>query len=145
MLVKSNVSNGEVQAMYPDREIINPEIPGKASVYLQQALDSLQAPSGCVMLCASSVDWMLKEKGYKSGSLNDRINQAAIDHKITEDMAKWAHQVRLDANDERHADETATMPTPAQAAQSLEFAMALGQFLFVLPSRVTRGIASSKP
>ena len=51
------------------------------------------------MLAASAVDSMLKEKGYKDGSLYKRIEQAAGDHLITAEMASWAHEVRLDAND----------------------------------------------
>ena len=56
------------------------------------------------MLSASSIDAMLKSKGYKKGNLYKRIEKAAEDHLITSEMAKWAHQVRLGANDERHAD-----------------------------------------
>ncbi len=52
------------------------------------------------MLAASSIDAMLKEKGYKVGGLYDRIKQAAKDHLITDEMAAWAHDVRLDANDQ---------------------------------------------
>ena len=68
------------------------------------------APAGAVMLAASSVDAMLKEKGYNEGSLYARIGQARDDHLITADMAEWAHEVRLDANDQRHADEAAALP-----------------------------------
>ena len=84
---------------------------------------------------------MLKEKGLKEGSLNTRINAAAKSHLITEDMAAWAHEIRLDANDQRHADEEAVLPNEALAAKSIEFATALAQLLFVLPSRVARGRA----
>lgn len=51
------------------------------------------------MLAASAVDALLKLKGYTAGSLYARIEKAAEDHVITQDMAKWAHEVRLDAND----------------------------------------------
>jgi hypothetical protein len=53
------------------------------------------------MLCASAVDAMLKAKSYKDGTLYGRINQAAKDHLITPEMAKWAHDVRIEANDPR--------------------------------------------
>lgn len=92
------------------------------------------------MLAASSVDAMLKEKSYKTGSLYDRINKAATDHLITKEMATWAHEVRLDANDQRHADDKADLPSEADAIRVIEFAEALATFLFVLPGRVTRGI-----
>jgi hypothetical protein len=54
-------------------------------------------------------------------------------------MAAWAHEIRLDANDQRHADEEAPMPDAADAAKAIEFANALAQFLYVLPARVERG------
>ena len=95
------------------------------------------------MLSASSVDAMLKVKGYKDGSLYQRIKDASAGHIITEDMATWAHQVRLDANDQRHADESAQFPTTEEAQRSLDFAMALAEILFVLPARVTRGLQES--
>ena len=90
------------------------------------------------MACASSVDAMLKNKGYKDGNLNSRIKQAEEAHLITEQMADWAHEVRLDANDERHADDEAPLPVLADAEKSLAFTRALAEYLFVLPSRVQR-------
>lgn len=92
------------------------------------------------MLTASAVDAMLKAKGYTEGSLYARIDKAVQAHVITEDMGKWAHAVRLDANDQRHADEAAAMPEEADAKKSTDFASALGQFLFTLPARVSRGL-----
>jgi hypothetical protein len=97
------------------------------------------------MLCASAVDAMLKEKGLKDGTLYHRINRAASDHLITQDIAKWAHQVRLDANEPRHADEVAPLPTLRDAQRTLGFALALADILYVIPARVTRGIEESKP
>jgi hypothetical protein len=87
---------------------------------------------------------MLKDKGLKDGSLYDRINQAAERHLITPDMARWAHQIRLEANDQRHSDEEAKLPTEEEARRSLTFALALGEVLYVLPARVTRGIEETK-
>jgi hypothetical protein len=54
-------------------------------------------------------------------------------------MAAWAHEIRLDANDQRHADEAAPMATQEDADKVIQFAEALGQFLYVLPALVTRG------
>jgi hypothetical protein len=93
------------------------------------------------MLTASSVDAMLKEKGYKTGSLYARIEHAVKDHLITQEMAEWAHEVRLDANDERHADASSSLPGEPDALRAIEFAQALAEFLFVLPARIARGRA----
>jgi len=58
-------------------------------------------------------------------------------------MARWAHEVRLDANEPRHADETTPLPTEDDARKCVDFALALAQFLFVLPAQVKRGLADA--
>jgi hypothetical protein len=131
--------------IYPEPSEVDDAIPHPASKYLQQALNSLHAPAGAVMLAASAVDAMLKNKAYKDGSLKTRIDKAATDHLITQEMARWAHNVRLDANEQRHADDEADLPTGEDARQSLDFAFALGEFLFVLPSKVNKGLKESQP
>jgi hypothetical protein len=45
---------------------------------------------------------------------------------ITEEMAAWAHDVCLDANDERHADEGAILPTDDDGLRVIDCAFALG-------------------
>jgi hypothetical protein len=122
--------------MYPVSRTVDPTVKEPAGAYLQQALDALHAPAGAVMLAASAVDAMLKERGYAEGKLNDRINKAAEDHLITSAMAEWAHEVRLDANAQRHADQDIGLPKEEDATQTVEFALALAHYLFVLPDRV---------
>ena len=139
-----NSSNLIIGEMYPSALSIDESIPDRAKQYLNQAIDSKHAPAGSIMLSASSVDSMLKEKGYTSGKLYTRINKAAKDNLITKEMADWAHEVRLDANDQRHADEEAELPNERDAQKTIDFALALAQFLFVMPSRVKRGIKSAK-
>jgi hypothetical protein len=87
---------------------------------------------------------MLKELGYKEGSLYVRIDQAVQDHKLTESMGAWAHEVRLGSNRPRHADEERPHVEPQEAAQSVEFAEALGYFLFVLTKQIKRGTEAAK-
>lgn len=132
---------GEVHAVFPSSKAIPADFPPKASALLEQALASIHAPAGSVMLAASAVDAMLKGKGYSEGSLYSRIDKAMEDHVITREMAQWAHAVRLDANDQRHADEDADLPTEDDAIRCIDFVRALGEFLFTLPARVARGIA----
>ncbi len=132
-----------VDEIYPSEIEVDENIPTKAKAFLNQAIDSIHAPSGAIMLAASSIDAMLKEKGYKEGKLYGRINKAAEDHLITSEMAKWAHEVRLDANDERHADEEAELPDSKDAKKTIDFALALAEYLFILPSRIERGIKNA--
>ena len=128
------------QEFFPSAPGVSAELPDRPRAFLTQAQESLHAPAGAVMLAASAVDAMLKLRGHTQGSLYSRIEQAAEQHLITSEMSKWAHAVRLDANDQRHAAESAELPTDADAKRSIDFAVALGEILFVLPALVRRGL-----
>ena len=131
--------NSDLKEAWPSAVNVSECIPARAREFLSQAIASLHAPAGAVMLTASAVDAMLKDKGMKEGSLSARIEAAAKAHFITAEMAAWAHEVRLDANDQRHADESAGLPSAADAKKAIEFASALAQFVYVLPAQVERG------
>ena len=137
-------SDQETMEIYPKRTGVDDAIPPRAKEYLTQAINSLSSPAGAIMLAASAVDAMLKAKGLKDGTLYSRIDSAAKSHLITDDMASWAHEVRLDANDQRHDDESQPLPAAADAQHAIDFVTALGQFIFVLPARVRRGLADAK-
>ncbi len=138
--------NARILEMYPSSVIVHEAIPEKAREFLKQALNSLHSPAGAVMLAASSVDAMLKAKRYKEGSLYTRIDKAVLENLITKEMGQWAHAVRLDANDQRHADEEAPLPEAPQAKRCVDFTIALGHFLFVLPSQIEQGLTeANKP
>jgi len=145
-LVKNNEPYATVlKEIYPSISAISDSIPEKPREFLRQAQNSLHAPAGAIMLSASAVDAMLQDKDYKKGTLNQRIDEAAKNHLITEQMAEWAHQIRLDANEQRHADEDAPLPTGKDAELAFDFAVAFAEYLFVLPSKVTHGIKDSEP
>jgi hypothetical protein len=132
-----------VAEVYPRAETVDAVIPDRPREYLKQALLSLATPSGCVMLCASSVDAMLKDRGYIKGTLYRRIDSAQADHLLTSEMGKWAHQIRLDANDERHADESGDLPDIDDAKNAIRFTQALAEYLYVLPSKISIGISNA--
>ena len=139
ILATGHSDNGPVTEFWPPGQSVDDAIPDRPRQFLQQAIDSLHAPAGAVMLAASSVDAMLKAKGLTTGNLYSRIDKASADHLITSEMGVWAHEIRLDANDQRHADENAPLPNETDARRVIAFAQALGQFLFVLPAQVAHG------
>jgi hypothetical protein len=139
VMTSSHSAGGPIVEMYPSTLSVDEAIPPRARAFLDQAISSAHAAAGAVMLAASSVDAMLKAKGYTDGSLYSRIEKAQKDHLITDEMSTWAHEVRLDANDQRHADDAADLPTEDDAKKVIAFARALAEFLFVLPARVSRG------
>ncbi len=133
----------EVILMFPSAPTVDDDLPERARNYLRQAIESIHAPDGAAILVASAVDAMLKDKGFDSGSLYSRIEKAISGHVLTPSMGEWAHQIRLDANDVRHADLDNPHRTPNEAKQLIEFAKALGQFLYVLPAQVAAGLRAS--
>lgn len=135
----------EAEDYFPKSPTVSPDVPDPAANFLSQALTTKHAPAGCMMLCASAIDAMLKVHGIAEGSLHARIDQAAEEHLITDGMAQWAHKVRLDANDQRHADMGVSPPSLVDAERSLKFALALAEFLFVLPAQVREGTKEPTP
>lgn len=132
-----------VSLVIPSPKEFDEAIPERARTYLRQAHDTLHAPSASVMVAASAVDEMLKERGLKNGKLYSRIKKAVETHLITPEMGLWADEVRLEANGQRHADDEFDLPDKDKAENVLRFAEALAEFLFVLPSKVTHGIEQS--
>ncbi|MBW1613662.1 MAG: DUF4145 domain-containing protein [Deltaproteobacteria bacterium] len=137
-------SGNQAQQLFPEPTMIEECIPEKAREFLNQAINSLNAPAGSIMLSASSIDAMLKDIGYKEGSLFERIEKAVKDNRLTPGMSEWAHLIRLEANDQRHADDKAELPNEEDARKIVDFAIALAQFLYVLPNKVKMGIEESK-
>ncbi|WP_404934264.1 DUF4145 domain-containing protein [Nitratireductor sp. L15S-10] len=130
----------KIRLLYPTPATVDDSLPEDAQRYLRQAIETKFAPDACIVMAASAVDAMLREKGYKKGSLYARIKSAVDDHTLTEAMAKWAHKVRLDANAVRHVDDNTQPPSEEEAQQAIEFAKALGDFLYVFTARVEEGI-----
>ncbi|MDU0359849.1 DUF4145 domain-containing protein [Rhizobium sp. 25PS6] len=136
----------EAAYLYPGTKQAHEDIPSIARVFLQQAFDTLHAPDASAVMAGSAVDAMLKERGYddQKKSLYARIDQALAHNVLTQGMAEWAHSVRLGSNRPRHADAERPHVSHAEARQSVEFAEALGNFLFVLTAKIDRGIEAAK-
>jgi Domain of unknown function (DUF4145) len=106
--------------------------------YLRQAKNTLANADASVVMSTAAIDAMLKDHGLKDGSLYKRIDETVNAGVLTKRMAEWAHRVRLDANNPRHADEQTPHMSADEARRAFEFAEALGDFLYVLPSRMPR-------
>ncbi len=88
---------------------------------------------------------MLKSLNYTEGLLCSRIDKAFEEHHLTKGMADWAHSVRLGSNRPRHSDENEPHVSVAEARRSVDFAEALGNFLFVLTAQIKRGMETATP
>jgi hypothetical protein len=137
----NNVLPPYVARTFPSVQSVPEELPSKSKAYLSQAVSSIHSPDGAAMLLGSAVDAMLKDKGLSEGSVYARIDLAKKSGILTEDMAEWAHSVRLGSNRPRHADVDDAHVTPEEASQALEYVMTLAQLLYVLPKRIAVGRA----
>ena len=133
----------DVSDIFPPPRAAHEDVPEPARTFLQQAYDTLHAPDAAAVMAGSAVDAMLKAKNYRDGSLYDRIDQSLADHVLTQGMADWANSVRLGSNRPRHADAEKPHVSPEEAKQSVEFAEALGNFLFVLTAKIQRGLEAA--
>jgi Domain of unknown function (DUF4145) len=116
--------------------------PQSLGAFLDQACQTLHASDAAAVMAGSAVDAMLKGKGYAEGSVYQRIDVAVRDHLLTEDMGRWAHHVRLESNRPRHV--AAENPhVTRKEVRVIEFADALAQFLYVLPTRIKKGLEES--
>ncbi|TIR28287.1 MAG: DUF4145 domain-containing protein [Mesorhizobium sp.] len=144
VLVLENSGTMPTLALFPDAKEAHEDIPEPARRFLQQAFETLHAPDAAAVMAGSAVDAMLKFHKLVEGNLYGRIDEALKQHLLTEGMAKWAHSVRLGSNRPRHADEKRPHVSPDEAIQSVEFAEALGNFLFVLTAKIDRGIKAAE-
>ncbi|WP_176476912.1 DUF4145 domain-containing protein [Mesorhizobium sp. WSM4313] len=134
----------EAIAIFPAAKAAHEDIPAPARTFLQQGFETLHAPDAAAVMAGSAVDAMLKAHGLNDGGLYARIDEALNQNLLTDGMAKWAHSVRLGSNRPRHADEKKPHVSADEARQSVEFAEALGNFMFVLTARIDRGIKAAK-
>lgn len=143
----ANAEQVSVLAVYPVLVDVSGSVPERPRQYLRDAQGALNAPSASIMASCSAIDAMLSEKGVprSDGSLAKRINLAVDQGILTKGMSEWAHRVRLDANDQRHADETAPLPDQDQAKRTLRLAKAMAELLFVLPAEAERDGNSTPP
>jgi hypothetical protein len=123
------------------------DTPSSARDYLLEAERIRRdSPRSSILATATAIDHMLKHRGYKTGSLYERINAAVAAQEFPKSIGDWAHEVRLDANDIRHADEH-TDPSyySAQRADLLwRLAATISDVWFGIPAEIARGRAATK-
>jgi len=136
-VVSGTTRNGlAVSAYYPTSPSVDEAVVPSAARYLKQAIETKHAPDACVLMCAGAIDAMLKHNGLENGSLKERIDKALEQRLIPTALSDWAHRVRLDANDTRHADQNASPMTSLDAERAIDFTMAMANYLFVFPSKM---------
>jgi hypothetical protein len=135
----------EVAGVYPSSPSVSDKLPAIAGVFLRQAFETLHAPDAAAVMAGSAVDAMLKHLGFEKGTLYVRIDEALEAGVLTKGMADWAHSVRLGSNRPRHADKDSPHVSAQDAKRSVDFAEALGNFMFVLTAQIQDAVNEVSP
>lgn len=119
------------------------DTPVTVAAYFEQGTSSLQSGNfdAAGMMFRKTLETatkILDEKLAKK-PLVQRIDALATAGKITPDLAKWAHEVRLGGNDAAHEDEPFTLEESQDLRNFIENFL---RYAFTLPSAVKR---RSKP
>lgn len=145
ILACSQSGSSEVSELYPEPlRGLSGHIPKNAKTHLSEAREITSQPSACIMSCANAVNAMLIEKEVEGTQLYNRLKNAEKSGLLSAEVSLWGHQVRLDANDERHPDKDYVHPSVEDAKRSLEFAEMLAELLYVIPAKVDAGVGASQ-
>jgi hypothetical protein len=82
----NSAANAPIETLYPSVRSAAAEIPDPARRYLQQAMETLQAPDAAAVMAGSAVDAMLKHLKLTEGSVYKRIDEAVSQHILTPAM-----------------------------------------------------------
>ena len=105
--------------------------PEKAAGFYRQGMDNLPGnPDAAGAMFRKALETALKEKFPDRGkmSLAKRIAAAAEAGDLTQDLADWAHQIRIDGNDAAHDEITGNQVQAMQIFTELVL-----RYLFELP------------
>lgn len=139
--VETAINNSKnVIKYFPENDVISEDIPNPAKKYLEEAVKTVHSPSASILVGSRSLNEMLLAIGYEDKNLYNKLQQASEDRKITSEMESWAHEVRLNANEERHPKKYSTEATQEDAKNTIELLKAFAQYLFVLPAMIQKEI-----
>ena len=107
--------------------------PKNVARFFEQAKDNLLKNwDAAGTMFRKALDTGLKHKfpELKEENLVVRIKKAAEEHKLTPDLAEWAHQIRIDGNDATHEEEPVSQKTAESLSTLTEMVLL---YLFTLP------------
>jgi hypothetical protein len=140
----SERSNGDVHSFFDSIDHFPKRLPVEAPdgltlgikrLYLQAAeclrRDNLD---GASMLLRKTLEVALREKfGAMPGNLSQRIRQLRERHLLTDELAAWANEIRIDGNEAAHDAEE---PDRENARQMKEFLHVFLLHTFTLPAMI---------
>lgn len=128
-----------LQSVYPHtfEDDTPKDIPESVRKIFIQAAASLRAKhyDAASGMYRKAMELALKEfsPDIEAWKIEKRIDQMAVEHRITPELKAWAHELRLDGNDGMHGLEEANKDTVDQMHEFCKFLLI---YLYTLPAQV---------
>lgn len=131
--IERNLELRFLRALHPSMDVSAPEhVPDSVERCYVEAVSIMgTAPTAAGMTFRKTLEVALKTiRPNDRGNLKNRIDAAAKAGAITEDLAKWAHRIRLDGNEAAHESQ----PFSSDELEGLHrFTELVLRYLFTLP------------
>ena len=115
--------------LFPSPPASPEHLPDKVDKLFSEAVES--QPTGAGMLFRKTLEVSMKLlRPNDKAKLAKRIQNAADDGEITQDMKEWASHIRIIGNAAAHDDKP---PTTAEIAELQQFVRLFLMYLFTLP------------
>lgn len=130
-------------ASYPTSDPLVPHAswPPKIAALFNRAREMAQKgdlPFFIFGACRTTLDVVTRQLGATTGNLKDRIDQLRAKGIITEHLAAWAHEIRLDGNEALHEGDIGDPDAPEQAKKYVAFLELLLHVTFELPETIKK-------
>lgn len=97
---------------------------------------SISAFRGAATLARRTLQVICMEKGAKKEKLADQIDELSEKNIITDEIKKWAHEIRYVGNDAAHPNDA--LVTKEDAEEILELLDSLCDVLYIAPSKAEK-------
>jgi hypothetical protein len=113
-------------------------VPEKIQAIYLEAENNFLARShlSAAMMFRKTLELSVIELGETKGNLYSKINNLEQQRRISPDLAKWAHEVRLIGNGAAHDDPPEPDEAEADANDIREFTELFLTYIFTLPQRI---------
>jgi hypothetical protein len=124
-------------------------LPQGVKIAFSEAMRSLNEGiwNGCVLMCRRALEEAVADLGATGKVLFDKIDNLASEHKITPDLAAWAHETRLAGKLGAHGVESDEKKwnEEVDAQEIVEFSRWFFRYVYVLPKQLEERRARIDP
>jgi len=136
----STTSSAHILMVYPNPlpSAVSHTVPENISTDISEArlCLSIGAFRGAATLARRALQVICKEKGAKKDKLADQIDELFVKNIITDEIKKWAHEIRYVGNDAAHPNDE--IVSREDAEEILDLLDSMCEILYVAPAKAEK-------